>query len=89
MNVHINPQKQGHSFIFQWENWNILYSAHIGPEWSQKYRLYMHWKHYISARSEPNQFILIPTSTRLHRNNLGIPVNISFGLYEDLFLEFR
>lgn len=51
-----------------------------------KYRLHVHWKHSFSERSEAIQFIFIPTSTTLHRSNLGI----SFGVYWDiLFLDKR
>lgn len=51
----------------------------------QKYRLHVHGKSCVSAGSGPLQFIFIPTSARLHRDDLGIPVNVSSGGLTEIY----
>lgn len=56
------------------------------PGTLQKCRLHVHLQHCFPPQHI--QFIFTPTSATFHRNDLGIPVNVSSGALRDLFLEF-
>lgn len=85
MNVHINRQRQGHSFIVPRENWKIWCNGHNAAVWSQAACALEELQE--ESRSNSSSFLHVPnlkrgTTWEFLRTS---PSRVCW----DLFLEFR